>query len=85
MLFFRSEERVREWCSATGSSLRPLVRIDQLWEMARAWYSTRLQPDSRRPQPAEMRRIFARIGLVGDFWDPQSDALGGDGGRGRAG
>jgi hypothetical protein len=77
MLFFRSEERVREWCSATGHPLRPLVRMGQLWEMAREWYSTRLQPDSRRPQPAEMQRIFARIGLGDDFWDPQSDAFGG--------
>ena len=84
MLFFRSEERVREWCSATGSALRPVVRMDQLWELAREWYGTRLQADSRRPQPAEMRQIFARIGLRGDFWDPQSDAFG-SGGHGRAG
>jgi hypothetical protein len=75
MLFFRSEERVREWCLATGYSQRPLVTMDQLWVLAREWYSTRLQPDSRRPQPAEMRQIFARLGLVGDFWDPQSDAF----------
>jgi hypothetical protein len=75
MLFFRSEERLREWCSATGSPLRPLVRMDQLWGLAREWYSTRLQPQSRRPQPAEMRQIFARVGLVDDFWDPQSDAF----------
>jgi hypothetical protein len=77
MLFFRSEARVREWCTATGYPLRPLVRMDQLWELARTWYSTRLQPDSRRPQPAEMRRIFGSLGLTGDFWDPQSDAFGG--------
>ena len=83
MLFFRSEERVRRWCSANGYPLRPLVRIDQLWELAREWYSSRLQAESRRPQPAEMRRVFARIGLTGDFWDPQSDAFGGEGGRGR--
>jgi hypothetical protein len=77
MLFFRSEERVREWCSAGGYPLRPLVTMDQLWELAREWYATRLQPESRRPPPAEMRTIFARLGLVGDFWDPQSDAFGG--------
>ena len=77
MLFFRSEERVREWCSSTGYPLRPLVRMDQLWELAREWYSTRLQPDSRRPQPDEMRRIFRGLGLAGDFWDPLSDAFGG--------
>jgi len=81
MLFFRSEERVREWCSSTGYPLRPVVRIDQLWELAREWYSTRLQQDSRRPQPAEMRQIFARLGLAGDFWDPQSDAFGGGAGK----
>ena len=76
MLFFRSEERVREWCGATGYPLRPLVSMDQLWGLAREWYGTRLQPDSRRPQPAEMRAIFARLGLTGDFWDPQSDVFG---------
>jgi hypothetical protein len=84
MLFFRSEERVREWCSSNGHPLRPLVRLDQLWQLAREWYATRLSPDSRRPQPAEMRQIFGRIGLVGDFWDPQSDVFGGTGGTGRA-
>jgi hypothetical protein len=77
MLFFRSEERVREWCASRGHPLRPVVRMDQLWALAREWYKTRLRPDSRRPKPAEMREIFARLGLVGDFWDPQSDAFGG--------
>ena len=77
MLFFRSEERVREWCAARGYPLRPLVRLDQLWTLAVEWYGTRLQPDSRRPQPDEMRQIFARLGLAGDFWDPQADTFGG--------
>lgn len=76
MLFFRSEERVREWCEAKGVPVRPLVRLDQLWGLATAWYSTRLQPTARRPQPAEMREIFARLGLTGEFWDPQSDRFG---------
>ena len=63
MLFFRSEEQVRNWCKANNFPVRPLVSIDQLWRLASAWYSTRLQPDSCRPKPAEMREIFARIGL----------------------
>ena len=73
MLFFRSEERVRDWCQAEGVPVRPLVRIDQLWGLAEAWYATRLEPISRRPQPAEMRAIFSRLGLVGAFWDPEAD------------
>ncbi len=69
MLFFRSEERVREWCRAERQPLGPRVRIDQLWGLATAWYSNRLSAESRRPQPSEMRGIFARLGLEGDFWE----------------
>jgi hypothetical protein len=75
MLFFRSEDRVREWCREREAALRPLVTIDQLWRLATTWYSTRLRADSRRPQPAEVRRIFAGIGLTGDFWDPEADSF----------
>jgi hypothetical protein len=56
--------------------MRPLVTIDQLWALATTWYSTRLQENSRRPSPSEMRGIFAVVGLEGDFWDPMSDAFG---------
>jgi hypothetical protein len=76
MLFVRSEERVREWCLSKRISVRPIVRMDQLWGLAAAWYSSRLQPDARRPQPAEMREIFARLGLEDAFWDPQADRFG---------
>jgi hypothetical protein len=76
MLFFRSEERVREWCTARGVPMRPLVSIDQLWRLATTWYSTRLRAQSRRPKPDEMREIFAGLGLKDDFWDPTSDRFG---------
>lgn len=73
MLFFRSEERVREWCGAEGIPMRPLVTMAQLWGLAVAWYATRLDPGARRPQPAEMRAIFSGLGLTDPFWDPQAD------------
>ena len=76
MLFFRSEERVEQWCQASGNPMRPLVTIDQLWALATTWYSTRLQEVSRRPNPDEMRGIFAGLGLNGDFWDPRADRFG---------
>ena len=75
MLFFRSEERVMEWCGANNLTMRPLVRMDQLWALASTWYSTRLQENSRRPAPDEMVRIFASIGLTGEFWNPTSDTF----------
>ena len=75
MVFFRSEDDARAWCEKTGNPLRPRVTIAQLWDLARSWYGNRLSPDARRPQPAEMRAIFARIGLTGPFWDPEADAF----------
>ncbi len=73
MLFFRSEERIDAWCASRGEPRRPSVRMDQLWRLAVTWYSTRLELESRRPAPAEMRAIFESIGLEGDFWDPLAD------------
>jgi len=75
MLFFRSEELASEWCRAKGVPRRPLVRMDQLWTMSVTWYGTRLDPDSRRPAPAEIRGIFAGIGLDDPFWDPLDDSF----------
>jgi len=76
MLFFRSEELVNAWCQARGIEPRPLVTIAQLWELAVAWYASRLSPEARRPGPDEMRQILARIGLNDPFWDPQADTFG---------
>ncbi len=76
MLFFRSEERIAEWCRARGVTPNPIVRMDQLWHMAVTWYATRLRSDSRRPAAGEMRGIFAGIGLEGEFWDPSADSFG---------
>jgi len=76
MLFFRSEERAREWCAKHDYPLRPLVTIEQLWKLSTTWYATRLQENSRRPQPNEVRAIFAALGLTDEFWDPASDHLG---------
>jgi len=73
MLFFRSEERIREWCRTRAMPMRPVVRMDQLWGLSVAWYATRLQAAARRPGPDEMREIFAGLGLHGSFWDPQAD------------
>jgi len=73
MLLFRSEETVGRWCAARGIARRPLVSLEQLWQLALAWYENRLTVDSRRPAPGEMVAIFARLGLTGPFWDPQAD------------
>jgi hypothetical protein len=75
MLFFRSEELVRAWCRERRAPLRPRMSLGQLWGLAVAWYGTRLEPAGRRPQPAEIRGIFAHLGLTDPFWDPEANSF----------
>lgn len=72
MLFFRSEDLVRKWCNDRRVNMGPVVSMDQLWGLSTTWYANRLSPDARRPPPAEMREIFAGLGLTGKFWDPEA-------------
>ena len=72
MLFFRSEERLREWCAGRKVAPGPAVSMMQLWGLATQWFSTRFSPDAQRPTPAEVRRIFASVGLPEAFWDPEA-------------
>lgn len=73
MLFFRSEEHVDSWCKQNQVPRRPIVSIDQLWQLALNWYENRLRTDSQRPASDEIISIFDRIGLSGPFWDPFTD------------
>ena len=73
MLLFRSEETVNAWCSDRRIPRRPLINLEQLWQLAVTWYANRLTADSRRPAPEEIVSILASIGLTGPFWDPKTD------------
>ena len=73
MLLFRSEETVNRWCEARGLPRRPLVSLEQLWQLSLAWYESRMTIESRRPDASEMVEIFASVGLEGEFWNPKSD------------
>ena len=74
MLLFRSEENVNRWCAERGIPRRPLVSLEQLWQLSLEWYANRLTVESRRPDADEMVQIFASVGLNEPFWDPKSDS-----------
>jgi hypothetical protein len=64
MLLFRSEETINRWCEAKKIPRRPLISLEQLWQLAVHWYANRLSVESRRPAADEMVSIFASVG----FW-----------------
>jgi len=68
MLLFRSEGHVERWCRVRGLLKRPLISLDQLWQLAVAWYGNRLTAESRRPMGEEVQKIFREVGLEGPFW-----------------
>jgi hypothetical protein len=68
MLLFRSEEHVDRWSKQRGLPPGELVTPDQIWALARAWYSNVLRPGFRRRTPDEAQAFFDSIGLTGTFW-----------------
>ena len=69
MLLFRSEEHIERWCRARGVERGATLSLKQIWGLAQAFYGTRLHPDARRPTRDEIRATFARLDLVGPFWE----------------
>jgi hypothetical protein len=68
MRLFRSEEQVDAWCRANGRSRGATLDVPTLRALAARWYGDRLDPGWRPRTAAESQRIFASVGLTGDFW-----------------
>ena len=68
MLAFRSEAHVERWREGLGLPRGALLTPEQQWRLAEAWYADRLAPGWRRRTPGEAERLFAELGLVGEFW-----------------
>lgn len=69
MLLFRSEEHIDRWAATWKQSRGATLSLQQLWGLARAWYSAdRRDPAWRRRTPSEAQELFTSLGLTGDFW-----------------
>ena len=68
MQLFRSEEHVERWCRERGREPGAVFTLQQMWDLADAWYRDRLRPDFRRRTPEEAEALFASLGLIGDAW-----------------
>jgi hypothetical protein len=45
------------------------LTLAQLWELARAWYGDRLDPDWRPRTRDESQAVLDRVGLRDEFWE----------------
>ena len=66
MNLFRSEEHIARWLGARTPGAT--IPAQALWELARAWWDTRLQPGWRPRSREENQAILDNLGLVGPFW-----------------
>ena len=68
MVFLRSEEHLDRWLDAKSWEPGGSMAATTLNELARRWWSTRLEPAWRPRTPAESQAILDELGLTGEFW-----------------
>lgn len=70
MLLFRSEEHVDRWCMKWGQQKGAVFTLEQIWGLAKGWYSDdRRAPDWRRKTKEEAQQLLDSLGLSGPFWE----------------
>ena len=68
MLLFRSEEHLSRWIQLRGTPLGATLTPQQCWQLAHAWYRSRLSSTWRRPSPQEAQKVLESLGLTDPFW-----------------
>ena len=56
------------WCAERRIPRGATVPLEPLWQLARPWYSDRLNEDWAPRTPETIERLLAAAGLTGDFW-----------------
>ena len=68
MVFLRSEEHLGRWLDANGWEPGATVPAQQMNDLARAWWGSRLDPGWRPRAVDESQALLESVGLTGDFW-----------------
>lgn len=65
---FRTAVDADDWCERHKFPKGAVLSIGQLWRFAADWYGDCLKIPWRKRSPDEVRAVFERNGLTGDFW-----------------
>ena len=68
MLLFQSEEWIDKWCQRNNLAHGEVLTIQQVWELSKPWYSTRLSIDYHGRSVEQVAEIFKQAGLTSKFW-----------------
>ncbi len=68
MRFFRSEAALHQWQRENTITQGEVLRVNQMWALANAWYHDRLAPTYRSRTVAQVEAIFRTLGLTASFW-----------------
>ena len=70
MLLFRAEDHIERWCAQWRQQRGATMSLQQQWQLARAWFGKdRRDSDWRRRTVEEAQKVFADLGLAGEFWE----------------
>ena len=68
MLLFRSEEWIDKWCIRNNLERGEILTINQVWELSKLWYDSRLSLDYHGRSVEQVKEIFKKAGLISSFW-----------------
>jgi hypothetical protein len=68
MLFFRSEESLKQWLESKQLKRAAVFSLPQIWDLSQRWYHNRMSPDYRGRTADQVQEIFEEAGLTSEFW-----------------
>ena len=68
MRFFRSEEALHQWQSASSNAVGEALSLTQIWELSKRWYHNRLSKEFHGRTLTEIEAIFHAMNFTSDFW-----------------
>lgn len=65
---FRDEAEAEAWCARHDMPKGVVLSMPQLWGFAGDWYGGYIRAPWKKRTPDEIREVFERNGLTGNFW-----------------
>jgi hypothetical protein len=68
MSLFRSEEHMDRWLAREKKTRGAVVSLEQVWRLAKAWYTDPRDLSWRPRTRAESQAVLSSVGLTSEFW-----------------